>query len=66
MHQCDEAPLPQLWNVCPGAWEPQLLKHMDPRAHSLQQKKPLPSCSNEDPARPKLSHLINLFLEDAF
>ena len=44
----------------------QLLKPTDPRAHPLQQKKPLPSCSSEGPAQPKLSHLIKLFLEDAF
>ena len=43
-----------------------LLKPTDPRAHPLQQKKPLPSCSNEGPAQPKLSRLIKLFLEDAF
>ena len=73
MHQSDKAHVPQLRNVCSRAHEPQLLslhaataEAHRPRAHPLQQKKPLPSCSNEGPAQPKLSRLIKLFLEDAF
>ena len=60
MPQSNEARVLQLLNLFSRAWEPKLLELVQPRAHALQQKKPLQwearsllleksPCSKEDP-----------------